>query len=97
MMPRDKNGVVDVELKVYGTKNVRVIDLSIVPLHVAAHTQGKPRLLPSLAAYRWLSSAATVYAIAEAGEHAMTLCRFSNCAADCHYRATGADILLGKL
>ncbi|KAH8099870.1 GMC oxidoreductase [Cristinia sonorae] len=38
MLPRDKNGVVDPQLKVYGTKNVRVADLSIVPLHVAAHT-----------------------------------------------------------
>ena len=30
-------------LQVYGTKNIRVVDLSIVPLHVAAHTQGKLR------------------------------------------------------
>jgi len=40
MLPRDKPGVVDPKLKVYGTKNVRVADLSIVPLHIAAHTQG---------------------------------------------------------
>ncbi|KAI0046210.1 GMC oxidoreductase [Auriscalpium vulgare] len=39
MLPRDKGGVVDPQLKVYGTANVRVVDLSIVPLHVAAHTQ----------------------------------------------------------
>jgi len=40
MLPREKGGVVDPKLKMYGTKNVRVVDLSIVPLHVAAHPQG---------------------------------------------------------
>jgi GMC oxidoreductase len=39
MMPREKNGVVNPELVVYGTKNVRVADLSIIPIHVASHTQ----------------------------------------------------------
>ncbi|KAH9841077.1 GMC oxidoreductase [Rhodofomes roseus] len=39
MLPRDKNGVVDPNLKVYGTTNVRVADLSILPLHFASHTQ----------------------------------------------------------
>lgn len=41
MLPRDKNGVVDASLRVYGTRNIRVVDLSIAPLHVAAHTQCK--------------------------------------------------------
>ena len=39
MLPREKNGVVDPELRVYGTKNLRVADLSVVPLEIAAHTQ----------------------------------------------------------
>ncbi|KAI0049312.1 GMC oxidoreductase [Auriscalpium vulgare] len=39
MLPRAKGGVVDPQLKVYGTANVRVVDLSIVPLHIASHTQ----------------------------------------------------------
>lgn len=39
MLPRKKGGVVDTNLKVYGTKNLRVADLSIVPLHVGSHTQ----------------------------------------------------------
>lgn len=39
MLPREDGGVVDPKLKVYGTKNLRVVDLSIVPLQVAAHTQ----------------------------------------------------------
>jgi len=29
------------QLIVYGTKNLRVADLSILPLHIAAHTQSK--------------------------------------------------------
>ncbi|PIL27210.1 hypothetical protein GSI_10354 [Ganoderma sinense ZZ0214-1] len=39
MLPRDKGGVVDASLKVYGTQNIRVADLSTLPLLVAAHTQ----------------------------------------------------------
>ena len=39
MLPRDEGGVVDPKLKVYGTANVRVVDASIIPLHLAAHIQ----------------------------------------------------------
>ncbi|KAI5479720.1 hypothetical protein MNV49_002981 [Pseudohyphozyma bogoriensis] len=39
MMPRDDGGVVSPKLKVYGTHNVRVIDMSIAPLHISCHTQ----------------------------------------------------------
>ena len=34
MLPKEKGGVVDQELRVYGTSNVRVCDASIFPLHV---------------------------------------------------------------
>lgn len=45
MLPKDKGGVVDHTLKVYGTTNLRVVDLSVVPLHVGTHTQCKiPRI-----------------------------------------------------
>ncbi|KIP10401.1 hypothetical protein PHLGIDRAFT_240805 [Phlebiopsis gigantea 11061_1 CR5-6] len=39
MLPREKGGVVDPELKVYGTNNLRVTDLSVVPLHFGSHPQ----------------------------------------------------------
>ncbi|KAI0774498.1 alcohol oxidase [Fomes fomentarius] len=41
MLPKANGGVVDSHLKVYGTKNLRVADLSVLPLHIAAHPQGK--------------------------------------------------------
>ncbi|TRM64604.1 glucose-methanol-choline oxidoreductase [Schizophyllum amplum] len=39
MLPRKDGGVVDAQLKVYGTANVRVVDASVIPLHISAHTQ----------------------------------------------------------
>lgn len=39
MLPRNQNGVVDPNLLVYGTSNVRVVDLSVVPLHLSTHPQ----------------------------------------------------------
>ncbi|CAL1705809.1 unnamed protein product [Somion occarium] len=39
MLPRDKGGVVDAKLKVYGTNNIRVVDLSILPILVSTHPQ----------------------------------------------------------
>lgn len=38
MLPRSMGGVVDNEFRVYGTENVRVVDLSVVPLQVAGHS-----------------------------------------------------------
>lgn len=37
MMPREKGGVVDSELRVYGTSNVRVVDASVLPFQVCGH------------------------------------------------------------
>ncbi|KDQ20130.1 hypothetical protein BOTBODRAFT_27544 [Botryobasidium botryosum FD-172 SS1] len=50
MLPRDKGGVVDSRLKVYGTTNVRVVDLSVIPLHIMAHTQATVYALAEQAA-----------------------------------------------
>lgn len=39
MLPYKDNGVVDPDLKVYGTNNLRVVDASILPIHLAMHPQ----------------------------------------------------------
>ncbi|KAI4641814.1 hypothetical protein J4E93_007913 [Alternaria ventricosa] len=39
MMPRELNGVVDSRLKVYGTKNLRVVDASIFPMETLGNIQ----------------------------------------------------------
>ncbi|KAF9556900.1 GMC oxidoreductase [Agrocybe pediades] len=50
MLPREKQGVVDPTLKVYGTSNLRVADISILPIHIAAHTQATAYMIGEKAA-----------------------------------------------
>lgn len=38
MLPQEMDGVVDNDFKVYGTENMRVVDLSVVPLQVSGHS-----------------------------------------------------------
>lgn len=37
MLPRELGGVVDSNLVVYGTENVRVVDASILPTQISGH------------------------------------------------------------
>ncbi|KAJ7199539.1 alcohol oxidase [Mycena rebaudengoi] len=50
MLPLEDGGVVDNKLKVYKTTNIRVVDLSIIPLHIGAHTQATAYALGELGA-----------------------------------------------
>ena len=48
---------------------LRVVDLSVIPVHIAAHTQGKfEALSPSRAVVDLYVIVATVYAVAAKGE-----------------------------
>ncbi|BEI89037.1 uncharacterized protein CcaverHIS019_0203990 [Cutaneotrichosporon cavernicola] len=40
MLPQADGGVVDTNLKIYGTANVRVVDSSVIPMHISSHTMG---------------------------------------------------------
>lgn len=39
MLPRELGGVVDTDLKVYGTTNLRVVDAGVMPMVLGAHLQ----------------------------------------------------------
>ncbi|KIJ34490.1 GMC oxidoreductase [Sphaerobolus stellatus SS14] len=39
MLPKEDGGVVDPKFRVYGTSNIRVVDISIIPLQLSIHTQ----------------------------------------------------------
>lgn len=39
MLPRSEGGVVDSSLNVYGTSNVRIVDASVIPIHISTHIQ----------------------------------------------------------
>ena len=57
--------------QVYGTSNIRVVDLSILPLITAVHTQGTYSCFSSLTRIMTPSNrAATTYGIAEQGKRA---------------------------
>jgi len=50
MLPLDKQGVVSPELKVYGTTNLRVVDIGIIPIHLATHTHATAYVIGEKAA-----------------------------------------------
>lgn len=65
MLPREHGGVVDPRLRVYGTENIRVVDLSIVPLNVGAHNQCMSDMPYMPFRSRSKDPIATAYAIGE--------------------------------
>ncbi|KAK0483970.1 alcohol oxidase [Armillaria novae-zelandiae] len=50
MMPQDLGGVVDSALRVYGTDNLRVVDMSVFPMELASHTQSSAYAVGEMAA-----------------------------------------------
>ncbi|KAJ7637777.1 GMC oxidoreductase [Mycena rosella] len=50
MLPLNKQGVVSPELKVYGTNNLRVVDVGIIPIHLATHTHATAYVIAEKAA-----------------------------------------------
>ncbi|KAM0328651.1 hypothetical protein ACHAQA_005063 [Verticillium albo-atrum] len=57
MLPRKDGGVVDAELRVYGTTNLRVVDNSIIPIIPSAHIQTSAYGIAEVAAAKIISSA----------------------------------------
>jgi len=50
MLPKDQGGVVDSSLKIYNTTNIRVADISVVPLHIGINTQATAYAIGEIAA-----------------------------------------------
>lgn len=50
MLPLEDGGVVDPRLRVWGTRNLRVVDASVIPVLIASHTQSVVYGIAELAA-----------------------------------------------
>ncbi|EXF77668.1 GMC oxidoreductase [Colletotrichum fioriniae PJ7] len=57
MLPKEDGGVVDSDLKVYGTSNLRVVDASVIPLLISAHVQTAVYGIAEIAAERIIADA----------------------------------------
>lgn len=57
MLPRELGGVVDNDFRVYGTENVRVVDLGIIPVQIAGHSMAPLYGIAEWAVQKILSSA----------------------------------------
>jgi len=56
MLPRSQNGVVDADLMVHGTRNLRVVDASVIPVLLSAHIQTAVYGIAEMAAERIIES-----------------------------------------
>ncbi|KAK0374677.1 GMC oxidoreductase [Colletotrichum limetticola] len=57
LLPKAEGGVVDADLRVYGTQNLRVVDNSIVPVIVSGHIQTAAYGVAEVAAAKIIASA----------------------------------------
>ncbi|KAH9813328.1 hypothetical protein DFH28DRAFT_368267 [Melampsora americana] len=57
MLPRKRGGVVNPDLQVYGTQRLRVIDASIIPMHLAMHPHMTVYAIGEIGAQKILKSA----------------------------------------
>ncbi|KAJ0325536.1 hypothetical protein COL5a_007345 [Colletotrichum fioriniae] len=57
LLPKAEGGVVDADLRVYGTQNLRVVDNSIVPIIVSGHIQTAAYGIAEAAAAKIIASA----------------------------------------
>ncbi|KAG7284227.1 hypothetical protein NEMBOFW57_010591 [Staphylotrichum longicolle] len=57
MLPREKGGVVDADLRVHGTTNLRVVDNSIIPIIPSAHIQTAAYGIAEVAAAKIIADA----------------------------------------
>ncbi|KAI8287905.1 hypothetical protein K4K60_011793 [Colletotrichum sp. SAR11_57] len=60
LLPRDDGGVVDADLKVYGTTNLRVVDNSIIPIILSGHIQTAAYGIAEVAAAKIIAQSASV-------------------------------------
>ncbi|KAK1982257.1 GMC oxidoreductase [Colletotrichum cereale] len=65
LLPRADGGVVDADLRVYGTTNLRVVDNSVMPIIVSGHIQTAAYGIAEMAADKIIANAGCAVGVAE--------------------------------